>query len=168
MRVKVLARSVGVAACLAVAGMAGLAGAQTAPQGGPVPPRFEDIVKRMSPEGQAIMAEAVSRSTREQRKLDALKATREQILVLLAAPQLDSEALARAFERERILSQKVQANRQASLLQAATELSAEDRKLFAEGLRSTRLHIPGEPARQIARKAEQTRQGNCAADKPAR
>lgn len=161
MRVTVMALAVG----LVLAGPAGLANAQMpppSPQGGaptpPPPPRFHEIVSRMSPQGQTIMAEAVSKNSREQRKLDALKATREQILTLIAAPQLDAEALARAFERERILSQKLQATRQASLLKAATRLSAEDRKFFAEGLRSTRLHIPGETVRQIQKRAEENRE----------
>ena len=175
-RASVLALATGVAVSLAVAGTAGLASAQTAkasaqtaPEsaGKPAAPRFQDIVSGMSAPGQAIMAEALSKTGREQRKLDALKATREQILTLLAAPQFDAGALAKAFERERILSQKVQADRQASLLRAATQLSAEDRKLFAEGLRSTRLHIPGETVRQIQQKAEESRR-KCAGDQPAR
>lgn len=126
-------------------------------QAQPPLPRFHEIVGRMSAEGQAIMAEAVGQSSREQRKLDALKETRVQILTLIAAPQLDAEALGAAFERERVLSQKVQARRQAALLKAATLLSAEDRKLFAEGLRSTRLHIPGETVRQIQKRSAESR-----------
>lgn len=166
MRVTVLALAAG----LVLAGPAGLALAQTPPPAGgaqaqPPLPRFHEIVGRMSVQGQAIMAEAVGQSSREQRKLDALKETREHILTLIAAPQLDAEALGAAFERERVLSQKIQARRQASLLKAATLLSAEDRKLFAEGLRSTRLHIPGETVRQIQQKrAEDTRQ-TCPQDK---
>jgi len=160
MRVKVLALAAG----LTLAGAAGLAGAQTTPPSPPAnapaqpaPPRFHEIVSRMSSQGQSIMAEAVSKSAREKKKLAALKETREQILTLIAAPQLDSEALAKAFERERILSQKLQATRQEALLKASTRLSAEDRKFFAEGLRSTRLHIPGETIRQIQKKAEENR-----------
>lgn len=135
------------------------AGPQTAPQAvlqaapaQPAPPRFPEIVSRMSEQGQGIMVEAVRKSSYEKKKLKALKEERERILTLIAAPQLDREALARALERERVLSQKMQSARHEALLRAATRLSAEDRKIFAEGLRATRLHIPGETVRQIQQK----------------
>lgn len=120
----------------------------------PAPPRFSEIVSRMSEQGQGIMVEAVRKSSHEKQKLRALKAERERILTLIAAPQLDRDALARALERERVLSQKMQTSRHEALLRAATRLSAEDRKIFAEGLRSTRLHIPGETVRQIQQKMQ--------------
>lgn len=143
---------------LALAGTAGLAGAQTPPPppgaAEPSPPRFPEIVSRMSAQGQAVMVEAVSRSGHEKKKLKALKNERERILTLIAAPQLDAEALARALERERILSQKMQTARHEALLRAATRLSPEDRQIFAESLRATRLHIPGETVRQIQQRAQ--------------
>jgi len=151
-----------VVAGLVLSGSAALASAQTPPPPAPgaapaqpAPPRFSEIVNRMSTQGQAIMVEAVSKSGHEKKKLKALKEVREQILTLIAEPQLDSEALARALERERVLSQKMQTARHEALLRAATRLSPEDRKIFAEGLRATRLHIPGETVRQIQQKMHQ-------------
>lgn len=175
MRVKSLRGAVG--AALVLAGAMGGASAQTLPSPAPVqaqsqppsqpkPPRFEEIVSRMSTPGQAIMVEAVNKSAYERKKLQALKSTREQILTLIAAPQVDADALTKAFERERILSQKLQAARHEALLKATSRLSQADRQIFAEGLRATRLHIPGETIRQIRQRTEEARKA-CAENKQA-
>ena len=151
-------------AALMLSGMAGSASAQVPPPPPPgkaavpsSPPRFHDIISRMSPEGRAIMAEAVKKGAPEKKNWYALKETREQILEIIAAPQLDEDALGQAFERERVLSQKHQAGRHEALLQAARQLSPTDRKLFAEGLRSTKLHIPGEAIKHIKKQADQVK-----------
>ncbi|MGK2284965.1 periplasmic heavy metal sensor [Pedomonas sp. V897] len=148
---------------LVLAGVAGPVHALTPPSSpsGPVsspevprPPRFQEVIAPMSPAGRAIMEDAVRKSAAEQQILDALKQTREDILRLIAAPNLDAEALEAAFMRERKLSFKLQAGRHDALLKAAGRLSPEDRQIFAEGLRATRLHIPGETVKQIQKAKE--------------
>ncbi|MCH8684587.1 periplasmic heavy metal sensor [Pedomonas mirosovicensis] len=144
----------GARACIAAASATSRQGTWA---GGPRPPRFHEVIARMSPEGREIMAEAVRKGAPEKRNWEALKETREEILRLIAAPNLDTEALEGAFVRERKLSLKLQAGRHEALLKAAGRLSPEDRQIFAEGLRATRLHIPGETIKQIQKAKDRCR-----------
>lgn len=131
--------------------------AMPAPPPGPPPlPGFHSIVSRMSPEGRTMLHEAMKKAAPEKEDWKALKATREEILKLMAAPKLDVDALERMFERERALSVKLQSRRHEALLKAARRMSTEDRQIFAEGLRNTKLHIPGETVKMIYKRSVET------------
>jgi uncharacterized membrane protein len=89
----------------------------------------------MSPEGRAIIAEAMRRDRIPANAKD-VKAARDRVLDLLEAERLDVDAIRKAQAAERMLAIKEHEKAQEKMVEAYKRLSLEDRRAFAELMRS--------------------------------
>jgi Spy/CpxP family protein refolding chaperone len=91
----------------------------------------------LSPAGQAVMREAMKAGDPKADRA-AMKAARDQILVVLDADKLDVAALKRAMDNERNTAEAMHNRRQAALLGAYQKLSVADRKALVAEARAMR------------------------------
>jgi len=97
-------------------------------------------MQSMSPEGQAIMQDAM-RKGHDPAQRGALQDARNKVMTIVSADTLDVRALRSAMEAERKLVDQQHARRQANMLDAFQKLSATDRKAFVTDARAGRDHM---------------------------
>ncbi len=108
-------------------------------QGGRRAARLQ-MFSTLSPVGQQVMRDAM-RGGDPRADHAAVKAARDQILVLLDADKLDVAALKRAMEAERATAEAMHNKRQAALLGAYQKLSVADRKALVAEARAMRARM---------------------------
>lgn len=88
----------------------------------------------MSPQGMALIGEAMKRE-RIPANAEEVRKARQRVLELLSAERLDIGAIRRAQAEERAVAITEHALAQEKMLKAYQQLSVEDRRAFAEGMR---------------------------------
>lgn len=113
----------------------------------------------MSPQGMAIISEAMKRERIPANAREVARA-RQRVLDLLTQPRLDLDAIRKAQAEERKLAIQEHAVAQDRMLRAYRQLSLEDRRAFAEGMREqeTRMLQHMERARERMRQMEERMQ----------
>lgn len=101
---------------------------------------FRFALRDISPEGQAIMREALG-GLREDGTREGIQAARERMIALLGAERLDVAALQRVMLEERNLVMGQHSRVQNALLAAFQRLSPEDRRTFAAGASEARVRL---------------------------
>jgi uncharacterized membrane protein len=103
-----------------------------APAGNPGMIRWRDIIGKLSPEGQRIVAEHVRAERQDNADNRArLQAARDRIVNTMAAEPFAADALRKAFADERSISATHQQRRHEATVAMLNRLSPADRKLVA-------------------------------------
>jgi hypothetical protein len=116
------------AALLAVASPVLAQPTPPAPPAAPVPPQPQMAFANVSPEGRALLRQAMAAGQQDRA---ALRASRDRVNALIAADRLDVAALGKAMAEERAIVDRQQSARQSALLAALQQMSTADRKAFA-------------------------------------
>ncbi|PWR18026.1 periplasmic heavy metal sensor [Zavarzinia compransoris] len=98
------------------------------------PSAVEGLFGELSPAGQEIVRETMRAARRDMREtVETLREARREVRRLMEAETLDKAALATTLERVRRLGDAVEQRMEAAFVEAAGQLSPEDRKRFRPG-----------------------------------
>lgn len=131
-------------AAVAAPGFAQAPGDRTMHAGpGTGPSAYRDPVRPMpfagmSPSGRRAMATAMAAGRGDNADHQRVRAARDRMLALLSADRLDTAAVRRTMDEERIIATAMHTRRQAALLQALQGLSVADRRAFVADARAMR------------------------------
>ncbi len=103
--------------------------------------RPENAFPSMSPAGRQMMADAMRGGEDRKAEHEAVKASRDRMLDILAADRLDTGALKRAMDDERVAANAGRERHQAAMLAALTKLSVADRKAFVTDSRAMKARM---------------------------
>lgn len=137
-----MTRSLTLAALLALA-LPGVALAQPSPPpvastAGKGPHAVPKMFPNVSEQGRALLRQAMAAGEADRA---AVRAARDRVNALIAADRLDVAQLAKAMAEERALVDRQQAARQSALITALQQMSAADRRAFAEDARRGRERV---------------------------